>query len=96
MNIGNYVFKGPYNASQGFNSDFGVIYAIIDDESNLIDVGQTGNINERIPNHDRKHLWPLHSKGNFHLYILIENSEQQRLIIESYIRSVFNPPVGDR
>ena len=96
MNIGNYLFDGPFDPALSFKNDFAAVYTIIDEASRIIDVGQTGSINERFPYHDRRHLWPRHSQGVFKLYVYIEDLEQNRLTIESFIRETYNPPVGER
>lgn len=96
MNIGGYLFQGPYNPDFSFNQDFGAIYAIIDGRSYLIDVGQTESVNNRIPNHDRKLQWPRHAQQGYSLYILINENENARLQIEAQIRNQYQPPCGDR
>jgi len=96
MNIGNYVFNGPYDPSKGFKNNFGAVYAILDDYNNVIDVGEAGNINDRFPNHDRKDCWPKHAHGNTQLFILLDSNIDKRLQIESGIRNQYNPPCGER
>lgn len=96
MNIGNYTFDGPYDPDKGFNRDFGAVYAIIDGLLNLIDAGQTDSVNNRIPNHDRKDMWPRHAQQGYSLYVLVEENENVRLQIEAQIRNQYQPPCGDR
>lgn len=94
MNIGGYNFTGPYDPYRGFTENFAAVYTIVDDTPKVIDVGQTGNINERFPNHDRQNCWPLHASGSLHLYVYREGIENTRLQIEEAIRSRYNPPCG--
>lgn len=96
MNLGNYNFSGPHDPDKGFREDFAAVYAIVDAHSNLIDVGQTSNINDRFPTHDRKPCWLRNKTGNISLYILQELSERIRLKIESEIREKYKPPCGEK
>ena len=95
MNIGGYDFSGPFDPDKGFTTDFAAVYAIIDDKPKVIDVGQTNNINDRFPNHERKPCWLRNKDGKIYLYIYKENSEARRLKIELEIRGKYNPPCGE-
>lgn len=95
MNISGYLFQGPYSPYQGFQNTISAIYAILDDQSRLLDVGQTEDLNNRFPNHPRRSCWETNKVGNLHLYILQTASEQTRLQIESLIRNQYNPTCGD-
>lgn len=96
MNILSYQFEGPFSTELPFNSDFGAVYTIINSVDQLIDVGQTGSVNNRMPNHERKNLWQAYKQAGLSLYIYPEQSESKRLLIESQIRNAFNPPCGER
>lgn len=96
MNISGHIFEGPYDPTRGFTENLSVVYAILDDNSTVIDVGQTENINNRFPNHDRSNCWTSHSVGNSHVFILRVTGERDRLSIESQIRNQYNPACGDR
>jgi len=96
MNIAGYNFDGPYDPDKGFTKDFAAVYSIVDDKPKVVDVGQTNNINDRFPNHERKPCWLRNKDGEIHLYIYKEESEKNRLRIESEIRGVYNPPCGER
>ncbi len=96
MNIGRYNFDGPFDPNKGFTEDFAAVYAIVDSKPALVDVGQTSNINDRFPGHDRKPCWDRSAEGEYNLYVYKENSEEVRLQIEKEIRSQFNPPCGEK
>lgn len=95
MNIGGYSFTGPYDPNRSFDKNFAAVYAIVDDQPRVTDVGQTSNINDRFPNHDRMPCWLRNKNGDIHLYIYKEPSREARLKIESEIREKYNPPCGE-
>lgn len=94
MQILSYDFQGPYDPNRGFTNDFPAIYVILDSNRSVIDVGETGSINERFPNHDRKSCWLVKGIGRLDLYIYKESEEDIRRSIESAIRNAYNPPCG--
>lgn len=96
MNISGHIFEGPFDPTRGFTENLSVVYAILDDNSIVVDVGQTENINNRFPNHDRSDCWNTHCVGIPHLYILRVAAENDRLAIESQIRNQYNPACGER
>lgn len=94
VQILSYNFQGPFDPNKGFNNDFAAVYVILDSNTTVIDVGETGNINGRFPNHERTSCWLIHSNGKINLYIYLESSEDNRRVIESAIRNAYNPPCG--
>ena len=94
MTLGNYTFYGPYDPNGTFTTDFGAVYAIIDDTPKVLDVGQTSSVNSRIPFHDRKECWDRNKTGMAHLYVFVNSSEQDRVQIEQSIRRLYNPVCG--
>lgn len=96
MNISGYNFQGPLDPYRGFTNTISAVYAILDDQSRLLDVGQTDDLNNRFPNHPRQNCWESHKIGRLHLYILQINGEQDRLHIESQIRNQYSQSCGDR
>jgi hypothetical protein len=94
--IGSYSFDGPYDVEKSnFNNVKGiyVIYA-----SNIwLDVGETDNLGERIPNHERKNCWKSHANNEIvYLLFLAVSDYDQRLEIESALRERLKPACGDR
>ena len=57
MKILNYNFQGPFDHNHTFSGNFGCVYTLINQSGALVDVGQTGEVNDRIPQHDRKQCW---------------------------------------
>lgn len=99
MNILGYTFEGPYDHKKGFVGTISAVYAIIDNHINgnsLIDVGQSEDLNNRFPNHPRELSWDTVRVGALSLWILQVQTEQDRLTIESQIRTQYNPPCGER
>lgn len=99
MNISNYVFEGPYDYKRGFTDMISAVYAIIDSHingNNLIDVGQSEDLNNRFPNHPRELSWNTVKAGTLSLWILRVQNEQERLSVESQIRTQYNPSCGER
>lgn len=96
MNISGYNFQGPQDPYRGFTNIVSAVYAILDDQSRLLDVGQTEDLNNRFPNHPRQSCWEVNKAGNLYLYILQIANERTRLQVESLIRNQYSPPCGDR
>jgi excinuclease UvrABC nuclease subunit len=96
MNISGYSFEGPYSPYRGFTNEVSAVYAILDDQQRLLDVGQSDNLNNRFPSHPRQSCWEKNKNGDLSLYILQISNEQDRLQIESSIRYQYNPTCGER
>ncbi|MBU0458913.1 GIY-YIG nuclease family protein [Patescibacteria group bacterium] len=96
MNIAGYPFDGPYDHNRGFTQSFGCVYALINSSNNLIDVGETSDVNERIPNHDRKACWLRNGCPNHNLYIHKSPDQNYRLNLENAIRQRYSPTCGVR
>ena len=86
-----YTFKGPFSVSTSFN-EVARIYLITNSNKNIVDVGETENLKERIPNHERYNCWT--KNGGINLYFHHENNESQRLAKEKLFRSKSNPVCG--
>ena len=90
------------------DADFGniaAIYVILcvssDSKTRVLDVGETGELGDRIRNHDRKDCWETHCENN-NIWICVypmpsaQFSKQDRLDVEAGIRRKYDPPCGDR
>ena len=75
MNIVGYKFKGPYSHTAGFKQTFGCVYVILNSNNNVVDVGQTSDVNERMQNHERKGCWSLNGAGDKSLYVFINSAK---------------------
>lgn len=89
-----YDFVGPYSiTTTSFNSVAG-IYLIATSGGNIVDIGETDNLKERIPNHERKDCWNRNSGVN--LWFHFEGDSDQRLIKEKMLRNNYSPTCGIR
>jgi hypothetical protein len=89
-----YSFQGPYRlATSKFNAVAG-IYVIANQNGHVVDVGETSNLSDRIPCHDRTPCW--NRNGGVNLWFHREPSQYTRLVIEGVIRDRENPVCGIR
>lgn len=86
INIEGYQFQGPYYHTRRFTRDFGCVYVILNNRNQVVDVGETGDVNSRLPNHERKTCWYSNGVGETGLYIFINNDQNFRLLLERLIR----------
>ena len=92
INYQGYIFNGPFSINTSFNEVAG-IYLITNSNGTIIDVGETENLKERIPGHERKDCWTRNSGVN--LYFHHENNSDKRLEKEKFFRNKSNPACGD-
>jgi len=91
-------------ADADFNN-IAAIYVIIcvakDSSWTVLDVGQSGELGDRIDNHDRRQCW-LNNCPNKNVWVCIypmpskDYSKQDRLDLERELRDELNPPCGKR
>lgn len=93
MQLFGYSFDGPHSLSAPFNDVPGV-YLVLDAAKSVVDVGQTDKLGQRIPNHDRKPCWQ-RSRAT-ELWFAHEQSERNRLALESVLRNQYSPKCGIR
>mgnify|MGYP000859486935 FL=1 len=86
-------FTGPYSVDISFN-DVPGIYIIATSGGNIVDVGETGHLGERINCHDRRPCWD-RNQGHF-LWFHGEANSIARLLKESALRRWANPTCGIR
>ncbi len=87
MPIEGYQFSGPYNLYETRFSEVGAVYVISDTSLNPVDVGQTHNLKQRMQSHDREDCWLSNAKGSVQVYAKAIASLNERLQLESKIRS---------
>ena len=96
ITIEGYTFLGPYYHTKMFDRDFACVYILLNNLNHVVDVGQTGSINSRIINHERKSCWIKNGCGDTGLYVCLNQDENLRTLLEKLIRNKYQPPCGER
>ncbi len=96
IQIEGFQFLGPFYHTRGFNRDFGCVYLILNTRNQVVDVGETNDINSRILNHERKMCWYKNGVGETGLYIYISRDQNFRRLLETLIRNKYRPLCGDK
>ncbi|QIK40909.1 hypothetical protein [Pontivivens nitratireducens] len=97
INIGSYHAVGPFGNENNLQARSGV-YVILGRHStastwNVVDIGESQNIRERVSNHDRAPCW--RGQGHAQLSVAaIYADAHNRMLIERQLRAEFNPPCG--
>ena len=99
VNIGNYSFDGPFSTADSLKAQSGV-YSILGRNNelerwNVVDVGESENVRDRVANHDRKDCWKRQGYRSLAVAALYCD-ERTRMRIEQELRAQFDPPCGDR
>ncbi|VAX07676.1 hypothetical protein MNBD_GAMMA26-1407 [hydrothermal vent metagenome] len=99
IKIGNYNFEGPFTSVNQLKKQSGV-YVVLGRNSsaerwNVLDVGESENVHDRVENHDRADCWKKQGYSSIAVAAYYCN-EQQRMRIEKELRKQFNPPCGKR
>ena len=99
VEIGGYTFQGWYTYVSTLPEKAG-LYAIgckKNEKVKLIDVGESGNIQERVKTHDRKDCWEDECEEGKIRYAYLRTpgkSKSEREEIEKDIRDKEDPPCG--
>jgi len=98
ITVGRYQFEGPYTNTASLEDRSGVyaVHCYRDERYYLVDVGESGEVKNRVDTHDRKDCWKEKCSGTLTVSVLYTPNLQQagRREIEQEIRSQFNPPCG--
>lgn len=96
QNIGGYPFEIGYPLDTTTFNNIGAVYVIYT-SSRFLDVGESGELGNRITGHDRKFEWRRNS-NNEPIFVAVhqEGDQTVRLAIESNLRNTLNPICGDR
>jgi len=100
INIGGYLFDGPYFYTSSLDDRSGV-YAIICERitsSYILDIGESSEVRTRVENHDRKDCWERNCTGTikYAVYYTPHLQKSGRREIEEELRRKYNPPCGYR
>jgi hypothetical protein len=97
IQIGYYHAEGPFGNVNGLAARSGV-YIILgrrpaQSDWIVVDVGESGNVRDRVSNHDRTPQWQ--RQGHLELAVAaIYADERNRMLIQDQLRVQFNPPCG--
>ena len=98
MKIGNHNFEGPYTSTNHLANASGVYVILCQNNGNYntIDVGESGDIKDRIEHHERGPCWKRNCNSTLSAAVLYtpNMTADQRRGIESAIRKSFNFPCG--
>ena len=97
IQIGKYHAEGPFGKEADLQARSGV-YVILGRTSqsqkwNVVDVGESADVRERVTNHDRAPCW--RGQGHARLAVAaIYSDARKRISIERELRAQFSPPCG--
>lgn len=97
IQVGSYHAEGPFRNVASLLARSGV-YVILGRPAvtlpwQVVDVGEAGNIHERVSCHDRAPCW--RGQGHAELAVAaIYSDEHSRMLIERQLRQQYNPPCG--
>ena len=100
INVGKYLFEGPYASTDKLEDKSGVyaIHCYRENKYYLIDIGESAKVKERVDNHEREDCWKKNYSGTLTVSVLYTPNLQQagRMEIEQEIRKQYNPPCGEK
>ena len=101
VEICGYTFAGPFGATAGLMNAPGV-YVILDNRADsasygVLDVGESGDVRDRIENHDRKACWMTNASGVAVVAVryMPYSTADERRDIEHRIRMTYSPRCGE-
>jgi hypothetical protein len=98
--VGGYGFTGPLalqDAIETFALWSGVYVIARAGDAVVLDIGQSGEIGDRLSNHPRRPCWNIGRFGqNLLAHAHIENDLVTRLLIEQELRAAYTPACGER
>ena len=93
-----YAFDGPYKSPSSLSRKSGV-YLISTvargGRHEVIDIGESADVNDRVSNHDRSADWQKHKQSGLYCSAYYCN-EKTRISIETELRTEYKPPCGKR
>ncbi len=99
ITIGNLSFDGPFASTSQLQARSGV-YAILGRGAgggnwNVVDVGESGDVQDRVANHDRKAQWETTGHTTLNVAAFYCDAAT-RAKVEQQLRQQYNPACGDR
>lgn len=95
INICGKTFYGPYYIEESIEEKSGV-YLVVSPLGTVIDVGETGNLQNRLKTHDRKDQWKRRLGHTSWCYWVSYMPENERMKIEKALRSYYPNLCGKR
>lgn len=96
--LGQHQFDGPHSHIAGLLQRSGVyiITTLLPNGNHqVIDVGESGNVQDRVANHDRAQSWQQHAVNG--LYASAHYCDEvTRMLLEQAVRLAYNPLCGTR
>ena len=92
ITISGYTFEGPYQSKSSLERKSGV-YVVLNFDNDVVDVGESGNVRERVEDHEREPCWRRNGGSKYAAHY---TDESKRMTIEKQIRREHNPPCGER
>ena len=96
IQVGRYHAEGPFGNEGSLQARSGV-YVILGRSGqanwNVVDVGESENIRERVANHDRAPCWRGQGHGQLNVAAIYAD-QPNRMLIERELRNQYNPPCG--
>jgi hypothetical protein len=95
-------FEGPFSSTVSLAHRSGIYVVLAQTDGNtfqVIDVGESSDVKDRIENHDRSLCWARNVNGKpivYSVYYTLGHTVDQRCKLETAIRNVYNPPCGER
>jgi hypothetical protein len=97
ITIGNLSFDGPFAGASQLQARSGV-YAILGRGGgnwNVVDIGESGDVQDRVANHDRRVQWQATAHTTFGVAAFYCDAAT-RMKVEQQLRQQYNPVCGDR
>ena len=95
-----YMVEGAWSDPERLEDRSGVyiIWCKVGENWFVLDVGESGTVKSRVLNHERAECWRQNCRGEIYYSVIYTPNLQQagRMEIEQRIRSLTNPPCGDR
>lgn len=95
MLIAGYEFSDPKSLDGTNWNEVPAVYVVLDEENAKVDVGETGNLKDRLANHERRSCWERSCDGEILVAAKVEEDEVTRQKIESEIRETYDLPCGE-
>lgn len=96
--LGQHQFDGPHGSISSLlpNSGVYIITTLLNTGYHqIVDVGESENVQHRVNNHDRANSWSRHAVNG--LYASVHYCDEfTRMVLERAVRLAYSPPCGDR